>query len=108
MDKPTFGWSGNALFEALTGTYDFSPHELPAVYQVCRTVDLIDRLQATVDAAPVIADEVRVLPAVVELRQQRLTLARLLAAMRLPDLDTAIRPQRRQVRGTYSKAVRSA
>jgi hypothetical protein len=51
--------------------------------------------------------QVAVNPALVELRQQRLLLGRLVAALRVPigdqspDVPTVARPQRRTVRGFY-------
>jgi hypothetical protein len=73
--------------------------------QACRLVDLLDGLHAVVERdGPVLTapdGAVRVHPAVVEARQGRIALARLVAALRLPGEDD-VRPQRRVgVRGVY-------
>jgi hypothetical protein len=66
---------------------ELDPPELELLTEACRTLDLITDLRA--EAAKngiVIASNqgVRVHPAVVEARQQRLALAKLLAALGLP------------------------
>jgi hypothetical protein len=87
--------------------YDLERHEELLLIEACRTVDLLDRLAATVAADGHMVDA-KVHPAAVEMRQQRIALARLLAALRLPagedgDLQAgARRPQRRVgARGVY-------
>jgi hypothetical protein len=57
-------------------------------------------LAALVDADGLLV-EGRSHPALVESRAQQITLARLLAALRVPDDDTGQPPQRRSVRGVY-------
>ena len=74
--------------------------------QACRTVDLIGTLDAAVRRdGPVVQrgkhGDPAPHPAAVEGRQQRLTLARLLTALRLPDGD-GVRPQGRGLRGVYA------
>jgi hypothetical protein len=68
-------------------------------------VDLLDELEALVRKdGPVVTTPQgpRAHPAAVEARQQRLTLARLLASLRIPTEDAA-RPQRRGgARGVYA------
>jgi CheY-like chemotaxis protein len=98
--------AGKALWVELTEKYDdFSPHEMALLVQACQVSDrlaelneLVDREGATVHAA--VSGDLRAHPALIEARQQQITLARLLAAMRLPDSD-GLRPQQRQVRGIY-------
>src|SRR3546814_20491970 len=75
--------------------------------QACRTVDMLEELETCVSRDGVMRDG-KAHPGVVEMRQQRLALARLLAALRLPAgaegaLGTpARRPQRRGGgRGVY-------
>ncbi len=78
---------------------------------MCRTADLLDRLEAAVAAdGPMLGD--RIHPAAIEARQQRIAFARLSAALRLPagEQDDGSRsggaerrPQRRVgVRGVYA------
>jgi len=80
--------SGRALWLEVTHAYmiDAEQDRLRLV-QVCRTADLCDQLAALVDAEGVTATSsqgIRTHPAVVELRHQRIVLARLLAALGVP------------------------
>lgn len=91
--------SGRALWEQVTRTYviDAEQDRIQLV-QVCRTADLCDTLHALATAEGPLADSsqgIRTHPAVVELRQQRIVLARLLAAVGVP---TTAEP----VRGVYA------
>lgn len=99
--------SGRALWRDVLGKYDLEEHEMALLREAVRTVDDLDGLAA------VVADEgmtlgPRVHPALVEARQLRIALARLLGALRLPagdedDQAAGRRPQRRVgVRGVYS------
>lgn len=68
----------------------------------CRTADRLERLEAmAADTEPVIEGKAGPMthPVFAEVRQQSALLARLVAALRLPDEATGKRPQRRQVRG---------
>jgi hypothetical protein len=67
--------------------------------QLVRTADRIAALDSIVDIEGVMIDG-KAHPALIESRLQRLTLARLLTALRLPDLSEE-RPQRRGMRGVY-------
>ncbi|SRR6266568_6674283 len=91
--------AGRRLYGSITAAFELEPWELVQLEQAARTADALEALQGEVDAAGPMVDG-RVHPALVELRQQRITLARLVAALRIPDAD-GLRPQRRQVRGTY-------
>jgi len=99
--------SGEALWSAVTGEYELSEHELALLRQAAETLDAIDRLQAALTADEVIETAPqgrRVHPALPELRQQRIVLARLLAQLGVPAGDedeTATAGQRRATRGTY-------
>jgi hypothetical protein len=93
------GTAGRRLYAAVLDRFELEEHEAALLLEAARTRDLIAQLQGVVDAAGVVA-EGKPHPVLVELRQQRLVLARLLAALRLPD-DADERPQRRQVRGVY-------
>jgi hypothetical protein len=88
----------------------------PQLREIARTADLCERLAAVV-AREEPSSTVAARHAVVELRQQRITLARLIAALRLPggleaDADDAAmraRDQLRSLRGFYGMhAVRDA
>ena len=90
---------GAALWRSTTTEFDLDPHELTTLREVCRTVDAIDSLQAVVDRDGVMnesAQGARAHPALVELRQQRLALTKLVAALAIP-ADALSGP----VRGRY-------
>jgi hypothetical protein len=62
-------------------------------------VDVLEQLCRTTDAVVEGRTGPATHPVYVEVRQQSATLARLIAALRLPDEATGKRPQKRQVRG---------
>jgi len=84
--------------------FELDEHELAMLREACRTVDQLDVL------AGILATEGLILgdkphPALVESRQLRIVLTRLVASLRLPD-DASVRPQRRgAARGSYRAAV---
>lgn len=95
--------SGLALWAAITTKYVIgAEQDRQQLVQACRTADLLDRLQEVVASDGVLAESsqgIRTHPAVVELRQQRVVFARLLAALGVPsESETA--------RGVY--AIRGA
>ena len=105
---------GRRLWASVTDVYDLDEHELVLLVEAVRTVDLLDVLDAAVRAEGPLLDSpqgLRAHPAAVEARMQRIALARLLAALRLPaggegDQQEGARPARKVgVRGVY--AVRS-
>jgi hypothetical protein len=111
---PGLGSSGRRLWKSALGDYEFDVHEEILLLQACRTADRLDRLeteaaQGAVTVANFRGDQVAH-PAMVEARQQSITLARLLAALRMPageQGEQLARPQRRGgARGTYG--VRAA
>ncbi|WP_139000207.1 hypothetical protein [Rhodococcus zopfii] len=87
------GTRGRALWRDLHREFDMTrdPHRMVLVEDACRTADLIDRLQESVDAQdlrvrgsqgqPVAA------PELAEIRQHRGTLAMLLGKLALPDTE---------------------
>jgi hypothetical protein len=88
--------------------WDLDEHELLQLAQAAKLADRLAALDAIVDAEGVMlpgtADNpARVHPALIESRQSRIALARLLAALRLPtDAHGTGRAQRRTgVRGPY-------
>lgn len=95
------GNEGRKLWESVVSTYDLMPHESRLLGQACRVADVVADLDAVVAAEGVMGSDGRAHPAVVEGRQQRLALARLLVALRLPDVDSGDRPQHRGMRGPY-------
>ena len=105
------GQAGAALWDRLTAELDFEGHELLILGEAARTADTCADLQRILDAEgplDVSPHGKRAHPALVELRAQRLTLARLLVALRLPTgvegetAPVAARDQRRGgIRGVY-------
>ncbi|MGV0633133.1 hypothetical protein ABQE69_05025 [Mycolicibacillus trivialis] len=78
---------GKRLWRAVINDYQLDPPERELLAEACRTVDLLAILRAEVEETGPLLDAsggVRVHPAVAELRQQRLVLARLVAALGLP------------------------
>ena len=100
---------GRALWKAITEEFELGEHELVLLRQVVHTADLCADLQAIVDGEGVLLDRAgappRPHPAAVELRMQRVLLARLIVALRVPlgDEDAAAggRTQVRALRGVY-------
>lgn len=97
--------SGRRLWSSVVDRYELEEHEAALLREAVRLVDLLDELQAVVDRdGPLLGtgEKRRVHPAAVEARQSRIALARVLAALRLPDADSGKRPQRRLgARGVY-------
>ena len=101
---------GRALWASVTTEYDLEEHERALLIEAVRTVDVLAELDAAVRSEGAIVDSPqgsRANPALVEARAQRVVLARLLAALRLPcgeagDAKLSARPQRRSgARGVY-------
>src|SRR4051795_11906871 len=105
--------AGKALWDAVLDEYELEEHELLLLREAVRTVDTLDLLEARVaQDGPLLGSSQgeRAHPALVEARQQRITLARLQAALRLPAGEQEDggqrRPQRRiGVRGVYTGNV---
>ncbi len=102
--------AGRRLWCSVVDVYDLDEHELVLLREAVRTVDLLTELDAAVRAeGPLLAGPqgVRAHPGAKEARMQRIALARLVAALRLPaggegDQQAGARPARKVgVRGTY-------
>jgi hypothetical protein len=77
----------------------------------CRTADRVEHLEQlslTVDAVVQGRTGPMIHPLLVEVRQQSALLARLVAALRLPDELTGKKPTRRQVRGVQRPSAVSS
>ena len=101
---------GRRLWKSVVGEFELDEHETALLVEAVRTVDLLDELAAEVRRDGALVDSPqgqKAHPAAVEARQQRIALARLLAALRLPsgdegDKQASARPQRRSgARGVY-------
>lgn len=102
--------SAKRLWASVVDDYDLDDHELVLLVEAVRTVDLLAKLDAEVRRdGPLLPSPqgLKAHPGAVEARQQRIALARLLAALRLPagdasDVQAGARPQRRVgTRGVY-------
>jgi hypothetical protein len=98
---------GRRLWRAIVAGFDLDEHETELLRQACRTVDLLDAFQAVLDRDGPMADSsqgIRAHPAATEARQQRIVLARLLAALGMPagvEEDGRNRPTQGKPRGVY-------
>ncbi|MET8795355.1 terminase [Nocardia sp. NPDC004568] len=97
---------GKRLWKWYNEQFELSEGEIGLLREVCRTADAIDQLQLVLDRDGVLGESsqgVRVHPALPELRQQRITFARLLAALKLnePEDDAEGLPAGRAPRGVY-------
>ena len=93
--------AGRRLWRAVLSEFVLEEHELSLLRQAVATADLCEQLQDEVDEAGLLIGG-RSNPALVELRQQRILLARLIVALRVPigEADEG-RTQRRAIRGVY-------
>lgn len=98
--------SGRRLWRSVVDGFELEEHELALLREAVRTVDLLDALAEIVaDDGPMIDSPQgrRTHPAVIEARQLKIVLARLLAELRLPSNEDDRRPQRRGgARGVYA------
>ena len=97
------GTEGRRLWRAVLEEYELEEHELALLRQAVHCADLCANLATQVDREGMILGG-RAHPALVELRQQRILLARLIVALRVPlgDEESQPRTQRRGgVRGVY-------
>ncbi|MER5263073.1 hypothetical protein ABTZ99_13490 [Actinosynnema sp. NPDC002837] len=96
--------AGRELWCSIAEEFELAPHELAVLEQAARVADQVALLDAVVARDGVLLEHPQrgpmTHPSLVELRNQRTTLARLLTALRLPDDDDQ-RPQRRGIRGVY-------
>ncbi len=102
--------AGRRLWDSVMDVYELDEHEVALLIEAVRTVDALVDLDAAVRRDGPLVESPhgeRAHPGLVEARAQRIALARLLGALRLPageagDHQASARPQRRVgVRGTY-------
>ncbi len=98
--------AGRRLWRSVLDEFELAEHELALLRQAVRVTDVCEALQQLVDDdGPVLDGKAH--PALVELRQQRLLLARLIVALRVPlgedqGAGGAARTQYRGARGVYA------
>jgi hypothetical protein len=83
--------TGGALWRAVVGEFELRADERAVLAAACRVADDLDRLQAMLAAGPIEVDgskgQTVLNPIFAEVRQQRLTLARLLSQLGLGDAN---------------------
>jgi hypothetical protein len=103
--------AGRALWRDATGKYEFDPHELMLLGELCRCRDRLEQLEVAIQESGVADADGRVPQVVREAREQAMTAARLAAALRFPagtagDAQKGARrqPQQRRTgaRGVYA------
>lgn len=94
---------GRGFWQRTVKAFDLSDLELELLAEVCRLLDEVDELRASVEAEGMTVKgstgQLRVHPAVGELRQHRLALGRLLAQLELPDEEGESLPSPTVARG---------
>lgn len=108
MCPPERAGLAGALWRSVLADYDLDEHEMALLREAVRTVDQLDQLHDAVDQVVINGPQgPKAHPALVEARQQRIALARILAALRLPSGDESEgRPQRRGApRGVYQPSA---
>lgn len=96
-----FDATGQRLFDAVVADFELGEHEVALLTQAAHVADVCAALQALVDDdGPMVSvrGEVRAHPALIELRQQRALLSRLLVSLRVP-MDAEGDEKRAQRRG---------
>jgi len=97
---------GTAFWRSIVDSFDLEGHENALLIEACRTVDALAELDAAIQRDGAVLgteDAPRVHPAVIESRLQRVALARLLDALKLPREEDA-KPQSRRGRNLHLAA----
>lgn len=93
MDVNDLGPRGREFWDAQQAELEFDPHEAALLFEVCRTLDTIEKLAKAIEAGGVIVVGSQGQPvlngAVAELRQQQAGLARLIIQLNLDAPDVA-------------------
>jgi hypothetical protein len=102
---------GRKLWRSVTEDFELGEHELSILLEASRTVDALDALETIIrdeGVTNVSPQGVRAHPALVEARQQRVTLAKLVASLRIPleDDESAGRAPQQRVGVRQISAVR--
>ena len=89
---------GKKLWNRVLREFELADHEEVILLQACRLLDTLDRLQEQIDAGDVIVESPqgpKTHPAVVEFRQHSLSLAKVVASLRIPFGEDELVPQQR-------------
>ena len=96
--------SGRALWSALVDRLEFDAHEVRLLHEACRASDRCDALDRALRVQGIVMRAGTPNPLLRETREQAITLARLVTALRLPDdlrEPEGRRAQRRGTRGVH-------
>jgi hypothetical protein len=100
----TAGVAGARLWKSVLADFELDEHELTLLRQAVHAADVCAGLQALVESEGLLL-EGKAHPALVELRLERILLARLIVALRVPlgeaESDSAGRTPARPLRGVY-------
>lgn len=105
------GAGGARLWRDILGAYELQEHEMALLREAVRTVDQLDQLHAMVNREGLIIGGPhgsKPHPALTEARQQRIALARVLAALRPPARPPATRMTPPRVVDRNAVSVRGA
>jgi|SRR5215211_695836 len=93
------GRAGKRLWASIVGEYELDSRELLVLEQAARQADAVQALEAEVSESGIVGPgsrgQMRLSPTVVELRQARLALTKLLGELALPTPDEEMLPSRR-------------
>lgn len=112
--KPPAGLAvrGRRFWRVTIDTYDMTDSEESLLIEACRLMDECEQLRGVVDEQGMTVTgstgQTRVNPAVGELRQHRLALAKLLSQLALPDVDDGHLATPLQARAPTAATVRWA
>lgn len=102
--------AGRKIWREVTSKYQLRADELRVLEDACREADLVDRLEAALEDAPLTVTgsmgQLVAHPLVQEVRQHRNVLAGLLAKLKLPDEDAS--GSRADARATSARAAAMA
>jgi hypothetical protein len=87
------GAKSRKVWRGITDEYDLGPHELRMLEDACREMDLVDRIEKELAAGDLVVEGSQrqpvASPLAQEVRQHRAVIARLFAALRLPEDEGA-------------------
>ena len=96
--------SGKRLWKDIAGKYELRPDEQSVLGMACKTVDLIDELEAALKDQPAMVPGSRgqliAHPLLAEVRMQRVAFSALLRSLKLPDQHVGDRNQQRDAATT--------
>lgn len=96
--------AGRKLWDAVDSDFDLAGHEAAQLEEACRVRDMIFRLRDQLKADGTMLESsqgMRLHPAIAEIRQHQLALARLLATLHVPGLEEDSLPASSGTRGFY-------